>query len=204
MSIDELSLLGRNWSGRTNAQCDWAFRQQPLGFLVGAIALNKSEFRLHIWPKISDFAQEPRWPIHNHRFSFRSMILEGQVRNQFYEVVEADGPYKVFATEYREERSVLVPQNRYVSATLADERALGVGDGSSVSAGTFHETLLGNCDRAITLLKVQSSVDQPPLVLGDQDHEAEVCFVRRRTDPATTGSLLDAAIAALARLHNDG
>lgn len=83
--------------------------------------------RLHIWSDHMLKAQDPRTPIHNHRFSFSSQVILGQLTHVEYEWVN--------------ERSRM---NEILDSDIVCELFTGAGDYEHLvptgQMGTYHET----------------------------------------------------------------
>ncbi len=61
--------------------------RHPLGFFACRWSLGEGRsLRIHLWSKRFEWAQEPGWEIHDHVFSFSSLLLVGELRNSVYDI----------------------------------------------------------------------------------------------------------------------
>lgn len=109
-------------------------QQHPLGFLACRWLLgNGRVLRLHLWSKEFGWAQEPGWEIHNHVFSFSSLILLGVLKNQVYEVNEITQPccgeHTVYEVSYNDSESRMTAIRRGTMLKLISNSTESVGAG---------------------------------------------------------------------------
>ena len=121
--------------------CQPEFHYHPLGFVYARLAAEHGvAIRLHIW---SDLArtQEPVWDIHDHIFSFSSLVLFGATRNECFEFrADSAGDVGEFRVDYNEEGSVLTSLG--IVGTLHETGTALVGAGGlyTMPSGKLHRT----------------------------------------------------------------
>src|SRR6266542_2616750 len=66
------------------------FLRHPLGFVHVALGRQGSyALRLHVWPDLKRYEQQPYWPIHNHKFDLLSTVLSSALTNHLYRVEQS-------------------------------------------------------------------------------------------------------------------
>jgi len=93
--------------------------------------------------------------IHDHVFSFISVLLFGRVVNKEYDIVPgAIGAECIYRTEYFAGGSKLVRGSANVSLRLVAEQRYSAPDVYAMKSGILHRTEL-NSEEAVTLLAVR-------------------------------------------------
>lgn len=146
-------------------------QQHPLGFLCAKwrIDLDRS-LRIHVWDRDMRYRQEPNWPIHDHVFSFRSVILLGKVQNKVYTISEPGKGRicKVFEVDYTREESTLVAAGDRAMLTMTSATVYDEGQTYEMESGILHRTALRS-SFAVTVLATtvaQSPIAVRPRVIG--------------------------------------
>jgi hypothetical protein len=121
-------------------------QRHPLGFFACKWALGEGRsLRLHLWSERFEWAQEPGWEIHDHIFSFSSLLLVGSLRNRVYDIDEtpsAGGRYSVYEVFYNgSESSMKLAREGVDLAVTADTNEL-TGAIYSMDAGVLHSSNL--------------------------------------------------------------
>lgn len=154
----------------------------PTGFVVATIARQHvGVLRLHIWPDDERSYGEPLWPIHDHVWSLRSLVLVGQVRSEHADVVDAQGgSFRRYAVRYEPgHQSQLVADGPPVRRDMVRSRSTPAGAMYTVQAGEFHASSAATGCLAATLVATQPTSRRYPFVLGPVDGPSAVA-VRRR------------------------
>jgi hypothetical protein len=119
-------------------------QRHPLGFFAFKWELGEGRsLRLHLWSKKFDWAQAPGWEIHDHIFSFTSLLLAGSLRNRVYDIYEApsaDGNYSAYEVFYNGSQSSMKLIREGVSLTVMTDTKESTGNFYSMDAGVLHST----------------------------------------------------------------
>lgn len=158
--------------------------KHPLGFYYIELANSKQHrTRLHIWPENLDEREliGPNFPIHDHSWSFKSLILAGEITNLTYRLKnDITGDYFIYGTEYTSAGVELKCdiKNRF-QLELESSKAYKKNDSYSMKSGRLHETKVekGLC---VTLLKANYDLNREPIVIGRKSSEAMI-YVPRNT-----------------------
>jgi hypothetical protein len=138
----------------------------PLGFVSCLLHRDDREtLRLHYWPANNRRPKTPNWPIHTHIFDLESTILAGRVRDRQYRLVNGNA-YTEYAVRYNEIHSTIVPTDQQTDVVLSCDVVWPTGATYCVPVGTFHETVIGIADEALTLVACTNFRSADPLVLG--------------------------------------
>ena len=113
-------------------------------------------YRLHVWDPDYPAPQSITTPIHDHRFSFTSLVLYGTQRSVTYDIVESPesipATHQVYEVTPRiAEDTVLVPTENMVAIRLPITLEIPTGRFYRFPAKAFHET--PNDSYVVTLLK---------------------------------------------------
>jgi len=169
----------------------------PLGFIHMRLAdVDCRVLRLHLWS--SEFAQPmlPVWPVHNHVFSLRSLVVSGVIRNLSFSVTPtAHGERRLFEVAYDSEGSRRVRTDAIVSCRCTESNEHRQGDIYRVEAGVFHASELASGRAALTLVETTGGGGRP-LVVGDVDGREEYRFAIRPVDPAVLNRVAEELDAA--------
>jgi len=154
----------------------------PLGFLALRWDLGEGKvLRIHIWSKAMKVNQNPYWPIHDHIFSFSSLVLFGNVQNKVYsfrDSVRKSRFVQEFTVNYEEGKSILSP-----TCTLGElfQMYTAVQPENSyynLESGVLHRSILRS-DFAVTALATQqSTVFNKPKVIGLAADSSDKVFDR--------------------------
>lgn len=142
----------------------------PLGFLCLRWNLDQAHsVRVHIWDKSFDWTQSPHWPIHDHTFGFRSVVLRGAIQNKTYKEVSAlrAKEWTVFDVDYSADSSLLIPRSNCVRLQVLSSVVQHAGSTYELSPRTLHRSTL-RASSAITVLATGAAATQTvqPRVIG--------------------------------------
>lgn len=183
---------------------DWIaplLQYHPLGFFCIRWNFGNSEsVRIHIWNREFDWTQEPNWPIHDHIFSFKSVVLHGLIQNKIYTTEfnpKTHRNWTVYEVSYDDQESALRPISNQIGLKVAShfcQRALSTYE---LAASTFHRSKLRS-KIAVTVLatKIAPNASQKPRVVG-ADHFASIKFNRRPNDNTRALELINDAVSWL-------
>ncbi|OAJ60567.1 hypothetical protein A6V36_01875 [Paraburkholderia ginsengiterrae] len=146
-------------------------QQHPLGFLCVKWNIDASRsLRIHVWGQDMRYRQEPNWPIHDHIFSFKSVILLGKVQNKIYTLSEQGKGRmcKIFEVDYTREQSTLIATGDPAMLTMTSATVYEEGQTYEMQSGILHRTALRS-SFAVTVLAttlVRSQFGARPRVIG--------------------------------------
>ena len=166
---------------RAIAEVAW----HPTGFVVGKLRITeRGVLRLHVWPETERVYGEPLWPVHDHVFALRSLVLVGRVTSREHDVVEdSEGSMRRWAVDYGAVRdSRLVPHGEPVQARTGPSVTTEAGGTYSVEAGRFHASMVPAGQLAATLVATTGTDRRYPFVLGPA-RGSEPIVVRRVAVP---------------------
>lgn len=129
-------------------------QRHPLGFFACRWPLGGGRsLRLHLWSKQFGWAQEPGWEIHDHVFSFSSLLLAGELKNRVYDIEETSstGQYSVYEVLYNGSESSLKMIHDGVKLTVSADTVESAGAIYSMDAGILHSSDLTS-EKALTIL----------------------------------------------------
>lgn len=172
----------------------------PLGFLCVKWDIDsKRSLRIHVWDKILKSTQIPNWPIHDHIFSFRSVVLEGVVQNKSYQILDVKNKrtWNIFKVAYENNISKLIWANFSKSIKITGNNLQVAGTHYDIKSRTMHRSILRK-DFAITVLATtKDGADLiPPLVIGDNSISTR-SFNRILQDPNIKKYLIEKCIQVL-------
>jgi hypothetical protein len=161
---------------------EFSIQAHPLGFLCIKWDLdNQQSLRIHIWDRNLKSTQIPNWPIHDHVFKFRSVILVGSVQNKTYQILGHLNKknWNIFEVVYEGYTSKLVWRGISSPIKSVASNFQSAGTYYDMSARTLHRTILRS-DFAVTVLATtRVGLDQfSPIVVGDHSKFTHV-FDRR-------------------------
>lgn len=127
----------------------------PLGFLACRWPVGDGQnLRIHLWSKDFGWAQEPGWEIHDHVFSFESIVLLGQIKNYVYDIApcfNSCDPYSLYVVNYERKKSILRRVEIDVDLLLTESTIESAGSRYRLKSGVLHRSeLLSN--HAISVL----------------------------------------------------
>ncbi|MET4678840.1 hypothetical protein [Stenotrophomonas rhizophila] len=168
----------------------------PLGF-VSCVLPSVEEgiiLRVHYWPKYDRREKAPSWPIHTHNFRLSSCVIEGEVENIEYQVVDGvrGGGLRalnVYNVRYDGEHSKIVDSGDLVHIMVASDFVHTEGMSYVVEKGEFHESVVPTGVRAITLACLTEKGSETPFVLGDISG-GDFSYEREEFDPGEFWSVV--------------
>lgn len=199
-STTNVSALVREALLRVKARQDEEVNIQvhPLGFIALRWELNDEDaLRVHIWSRDMKTVQSPNWPIHDHTFSFRSLVLQGCVQNKVYRLKNCNKKsrlVKVYEVEYSGGSSILLGTQKFGEALQSSSELQPLGSYYDMDAGVFHRSILRS-DFAITVLathKVSKAVRAQ--VLGNPSFRSPLLFNRTAASENLVYSYVDKAL----------
>lgn len=147
-----------------NIESTMVSQRHPLGFFACKWELGEGRsLRLHLWSKKFDWAQAPGWEIHDHIFSFTSLLLAGSLRNRVYDIYEApcaDGNYSAYEVLYKGSQSSMKWIREGVSLKVMADANESTGKFYSMDAGVLHSTDL-IVEPALTVLATYADCAVP-------------------------------------------
>ncbi len=178
-------------------------QRHPLGFFACRWPIGESEtLRLHLWDKRFEWAQEPGWEIHDHVFSFSSVVLLGSLQNCIYEIDEAHkgpGHQSLYEVAYDGATSSMRAIRSNVSLEAVSDATESFGSRYEMESGVLHASRLLS-DRAVTLLATRADgLGYAPRVVSPH-RRGIVAFDRSPTSSLETSSLLTEYANQLERL----
>ena len=137
-------------------------------------------YRLHVWDPDYPIAQKVPTPIHDHRFTFESLVLYGVQKHVTYKM-EFDSKYpthQIYEARPRiQEDTGLYATERYVSVGDRHVRTIPAGKSYVFGNKLFHET--PNDSYVVTLLKkIEVDYNHLPRVLCPVGYEPDNEFTR--------------------------
>jgi hypothetical protein len=137
------------------AESTMVAQRHPLGFFACKWALGEGRsLRLHLWNKQFEWAQESGWEIHDHTFSFSSLLLVGSLRNRVYDIDEkpsTSGGYSVYEVIYNGSESAMKMIREGIDLTVSTDTNESSEALYSMNAGVLHSSDLVS-EHALTVL----------------------------------------------------
>jgi hypothetical protein len=167
----------------------------PLGFLhIKLHARGVKGLRLHLWPQRQRQAQAPFWPIHDHIFNLRSLILFGTVRNTLYKVTRAEtSPYRIYEVRYGGSDSTLNQLTATSELVLPQETSIEehvAGTTYWIEHTVFHQSMVAEDRPAATLVVTSDHLSLSPRVIGNATAPPIIDVRRRSCSAEDLGSIL--------------
>ncbi|WP_148293170.1 hypothetical protein [Comamonas sp. B-9] len=183
----EVELQTREGKSRMTAQ------RHPLGFFACRWSLDECRsLRIHLWSKQFDWAQEPGWEIHDHVFSFSSLVLLGELSNCIYGINETSSAdrYSVFEVLYKDGESSMKNIRDDVELTMIEESVEKAVTLYSMEAGILHSSHLIS-EHALTVLATvdRGIVADSPRVISAH-RRSSVAFNRSPTSDRQAADIL--------------
>lgn len=172
-------------------------QQHPLGFLACRWPLNPQQtLRVHIWDRNFAWVQDPNWQIHDHVFSFKSLVLTGTVFNKVYSIapLEQRRRWQLYVVGYDQNTSTMTKVGDRVGLRVDSCQLHSRGSAYEVDAGVLHRSALRS-DFAITVLvtRIHPASRSAPLVVG-LPLERQISYDRSvSADPSLPSILVSAA-----------
>jgi hypothetical protein len=172
----------------------------PLGFLCLSWVINASDsLRVHIWDKNFDCKQSPNWPIHDHIFSFRSVVLIGAVQNKTYSESNVAGrrQWNIFNVNYDRGVSKLSWTGVSIGIEQVNVKLQIQGSQYDVQAGMFHRSILRSNFAVTVLATTKDKFDGiGPRVVGGNE-TASLVFNRDALKKPNTALLMSRSVELL-------
>ncbi len=186
-----------------NDQVAPLLQHHPLGFFCIRWNLDLSRsVRIHIWNRSFNWTQEPNWPIHDHSFSFKSVVLCGQIQNKTYAIDRENTGLRnwtIYEVSYNDQCSTMSPKSNSIVLRTLTSSHQHASSSYELPAGVFHRSTLRS-RYAITVLATttEASVNKTPRVIGTRS-DTTLTFDRRSNNDDATEKILEDAIAWLER-----
>src|ERR1035438_8940815 len=172
-----------------------AFNQHPLGFVHVALGReNDYAFRLHVWPDLARYEQQPYWPLHNHKFDLISRVLAGSLTNREYKVEQTceRTPYQLYDVAYRIGSSIMSRSEVRVNVEACGLEHLTAPSVYSIRAGTFHDTRVPLNVFTATLVVTRNSLqDGDVKTVGDAGGQLQYEYIRSEITPKEKEAIID-------------
>lgn len=174
------------------------FLYHPLGFVYARIlARGTATIRLHIWSE-QGRPQMPLWDIHDHTFSFQSLVLLGKIRNECFAFIpDENGPVGLFTARYASASSILSSLGRFGDLRLCDVTLASAGECYTMQAEVLHRSCPCS-DFVATLLRTEQAPPASSItVVGSHDHPLTVAYKREVVEDAISEQLLGRVVEAM-------
>jgi hypothetical protein len=166
----------------------------PTGFVVIQLPWQsaKHAIRLHFWPAQHRLTSVPCWPIHDHVWSFTSLVVDGSVTNRVYTLADdTPAPYAVYEVTYVDnQRSQLDKLASRVRVSTQRATFHSRGSCYRLLARQFHTTEVRESSQATTVIATERQLQQKPRVLGDTHGPATLSVCRQPLPDSETYELL--------------
>ncbi len=175
----------------------------PLGFFCIRWDLDDTRsVRIHIWDRRFDWQQDPNWPIHDHIFAFKSVVLHGMVQNKTYSIADTtstQSKWTIYEVSYGVQKSRMTPLRNAIGLRISGGDRQPTGSMYELSAGVLHRSTLRS-DQGITVLATKTDPARPnmPRVIGTGGH-VELEFDRQPVNQENTLKIVEDAITWLAK-----
>lgn len=178
-------------------------QHHPLGFFCIRWDIDaEKSIRIHIWDKKFEWTQEPNWPIHDHIFLFKSVVLHGTIQNKTY-TIGARTPHRcrwtLYEVTYGSQESSMRPIFKNIGVQVSSFSCQQAQSIYELPAGIFHRSTLRSTE-AITVLATTTPLDtsQKPRVIGNS-RNPPMNFNRKPSNEKATMALIENAISLLSR-----
>lgn len=178
-------------------------QHHPLGFFCIRWNLDLSRsVRIHIWSRDFNWTQEPNWPIHDHLFSFKSVVLCGHIQNKTYAIDSKNTGLRnwtIYEVSYNNQSSAMSPKINSIGVSTLTSSCQHANSSYELPAGVFHRSTLRS-SYAITALATatESSANPTPRVIGTKS-DTTLTFDRQSNKDDATEKIIKDAIAWLER-----
>lgn len=173
-------------SDRLLAECSSNSVSHPLGFdKLTLIATPSYQLKLHIWwPTTRNRTRED---IHDHRFSFASVILAGSLKTEIFRLDDSGIPMFRF-TEHKDVRngSYLFDDAGITGVRHREINIFGTGSAYFMNSEVLHRVSVDEHELVATLFLKLPSVRHKTTVLMDHPIPAKRNYSRRTIDFRTT------------------
>jgi|GEM_PF-5712356 len=150
-------------------------RTHPLGFLQAIVIEGAREFRINFWGTSLGKPKTPNWPVHNHRFSFKSKIIFGELEETRYSVAEcSDGIFALYAVSYNANGSTLKKiggNNVSLTTAVINKYPSGVVYGCDSNVLHSAEASTG---LTVSIMEIGKFNKSAPVVIGEPAYNAPV------------------------------
>jgi len=169
------------------------FFWHPLGFVLGTyLSNNKEKIRIHIWPKEGSQQQKPYWNIHNHIFHLTSWVLEGEITNQEYRIINDEKSDKcIYKVNYQGNESCLFKTKRGISLEQEKKEIHGKGNVYKIGTDTFHHSIRTSINSALTVVLSIEEELKSPLVVGNKHAKQEYRYPRVKVNSSYLKNLIN-------------
>lgn len=165
-------LLEHVAAGISQGTCHTPILQyHPLGFFCIRWDLDEEKsVRIHLWDRSFYWQQDPNWPIHDHIFSFRSVVLLGIVQNKTYSIATTNSKeprWTIYEVSYGDQKSRLTPLQNAIDLHISTTNRQPAGSMYELSASVLHRSTLRS-DHGITVLATKADLSRrdKPRVIG--------------------------------------
>jgi len=154
----------------------------PYGFYIVKIEKqNNIQIRLHIWLDKFRKRQNPDWPPHTHSSDLNSIILNGKLTHNIWEIVHKNQAANVlYQVEYDKNISKLNKTSELVSLQLTNSTLYSTGDSYCLDRYIFHSVEVKNTLKAITLFITSNLGKNVQHVVGEAIGNKVYEFERRK------------------------
>lgn len=169
------------------------FFWHPLGFVLGTyLSHDKEKIRIHIWPKEGSQQQKPYWNIHNHVFHLTSWVLEGEITNQEYRIINDQKPDKcIYKVSYQGSESCLLKTKQEISIVQEKKEINCKGGVYRIGTNIFHHSMRTSVNSALTIVLSIKEELNSPLVIGDIHAKQEYRYSRVAVDSNYLNNLIN-------------
>jgi hypothetical protein len=185
----------------SRAATDLTAMWHPTGFIVVQFPWEVTErsVRLHIWPTGDRIVEEPCWLIHDHVWSFRSHVLQGELVSREYVAVDAcDSDQSLYEVEYLSGSvSWMTDTRRRVEVESASSATYGSGEFYNLPSRRFHAISVPRNVFSASLVATRRDSSGKPLVIGTTHGPARIKVDRKWLEPDAKRHLIEKVISAL-------
>lgn len=174
-----------------------------LGFLhVLLPSTDQLKLRLHVWDTTAD-CHSPS--IHNHAFSFASVVLRGAVEHQPFAVTEVkgacDGARQVYTVTQSAGATQLVSAGPLVLVTPSPPQKYEAGEGYVFPSRIFHTSRSIGESPAITFLAARKDSQATSCILSDGLQPVRMIQPKHWVSPHSLVEVLRDALVQIERLR---
>ncbi len=145
----------------------------PLGFIYIKLFQDKNnDYRLHIWPKGVRSFNKTQYPIHNHTYNIKSLVVSGKVGCEAYLIEKkANSNKKLYEVHYSNLGTKLVSTDEFVEVEKSNISWTNAGNSYKIKKGDYHQSVVEQNAYAATVVKNynKSSNIKPRIIVNDND-----------------------------------
>ena len=173
----------------------------PTGFFVVRLPWKTTErsVRLHVWSRGERVVGEPCWLVHDHVWSFRSLVLQGELVSREYSVVDTGySDQSIYEVKYLSgtiSRMTRTPRRVAVDSALPVD--YGAGEFYELPSRRFHAISAPRDVFAATLVATRKESTGNPFVIGTTDGPPKIEVNRTSIPPDATHRLIEGVLADL-------